>query len=85
MVDAADIYVVTGDMAWIDFPVPGFHRQAGRTLNPVTQRDAKVIFNTAIMVYTSQHKVKGAVNDAPNKEVWKVYRCNPSVIRVREF
>ena len=37
------------------------------------------------MVYTSQQNVKGAVNDALNEAVLKVCRCNPNVIKVREF
>ena len=54
-------------------------------LNPFAQRDAKAVFNAAIIVYTSQQNVKGAVNDAPNKVVPKAYRHNPNVIGVREF
>ena len=53
MVDTADFYALTGETPWIGFPDPGFHRQANGSLNPVAQRDANVIFNAAIMVYTS--------------------------------
>ena len=85
MVDAANIYALTGEAAWINFPNPGFHRQADGTLNPVAQCDANAIFRAAIIVYTSQQNVKGAVNNTLNKAVPKAYRCNPNVIRVREF
>jgi hypothetical protein len=44
MVDAANMYALTGEAAWIDFPDPGFHRQEDRILNPVAQRDANTIF-----------------------------------------
>ena len=54
MVDAANIYALTGESAWIDFPNPGFHLQADSTLNPVAQRDADAIFGASIIVYTSQ-------------------------------
>jgi hypothetical protein len=39
----------------------------------------------AIIVYTSQHNVKGAVNDAPNEAVQKAHCSNPNVIGVRDF
>ena len=38
MVDTAGIYLLTGEAAWIDFPDPGFHRQADGTLNPGCRR-----------------------------------------------
>ena len=85
MVDTAGIYALTGETAWIDFPDPGFHCQADGSLNPVAQQDAEAIFNVAIMVYTSQQNVKGAVNDALNEAVPKAYRRNPNIIGVREF
>jgi hypothetical protein len=85
MVDAAEMYALTGESAWIGFPDPGFHRQVDGTLNPVAQRDADAIFSAAIIVYTSQQNVKGAVNDALNEAVPKAYRRNPNVMGVREF
>ena len=47
--------------------------------------NADAIFGLAIMVYTSQQNVKGAVNDALNEAVPKAYCRNPNVIRVKEF
>ena len=85
MVDAADIYALTEEAAWINFYDPGFHRQADGSLNPVAKRDADAIFGAAIIVYTSQQNVKGAFNDALNEAVPKAYRRNPNVIGVREF
>ena len=85
MVDAAYMYALMWETPWIDFPDPGFHRQADGSLNPVAQRDAEAIFNATIMVYTSQQNVKGAVNDALNEAVPEAYCCNPNVIGVREF
>ena len=35
MVDQAEIDALTEEPAWIDFPNPGFHRQADGTLDPV--------------------------------------------------
>ena len=69
----------------MNFPDPGFHRQANGLLDPVGQRDAEAIFNANIMVLTSQQNVKGAINDALNEAVPKAYRHNPVVIGVREF
>jgi hypothetical protein len=40
MVDAAEMYALTGELAWINFSDPDFHRQADGTLNLVAQRDA---------------------------------------------
>jgi hypothetical protein len=85
MVDAPEIYALTGEVAWINFPDPGFHCQADGTLNPIGQCDADAIFSAAIIVYTSQQNLKAAVNDALNKSVPKAYRRNPNVIEVREF
>ena len=51
MVDATDVSALTGEAAWIDFPNPGFYRQADGTLNPVAHRDAGVTFGMAIIVY----------------------------------
>ena len=85
MVDATDIYALAGEPAWIYFPNPGFHCQADGTLNPVAEGDGEATFNVAIMVYTSQQNVIGAVNDALNRAVPKVYCCNPNIIGVREF
>ena len=85
MVDQVKMYALTGEPVWIDFPNPGFHRQANGSFDPVVQRDAKAIFNAAIMVYTSQQNVKGALNGALNKAVAKAYRHNHNVIWVREF
>ena len=84
MVDATEMYTLTREAAWIGFLDPGFHRQAGSTLNPVAQRDANARFSAVIIVYTSQQNVRGAVNDALNKAVPKAYRRNPNGIRVRE-
>ena len=53
MVDATDVYALTREAAWIDFPNPGLHRQADGYLNPVTQRNADTIFGAATLVYTS--------------------------------
>ena len=80
MVDAADMYALTGESAWIDFFNPGFHRHANGSLVLVAQRDADTIFSAAIMVYTSQQNAKGAVNDTFNKAVQKAYSCNPNII-----
>ena len=85
MIDQEEIYELTGEPAWIDFPDPGFHRQADGLLDPVAQRDAEAIFNANIMVFTSQQNVKGAINDALNEAVPKAYRRNPVVIGVRDF
>ena len=85
MVDAAEMYALTGEAAWIGFPDPGFHRQVDGTLNQVAQRDADAIFSAAIIVYTSQQNAKGAVNDALNEVVPKAYRRNPNVMGVSEF
>jgi hypothetical protein len=85
MVDAPPIYALTGEVPWVDFPDPGFHRQADGTLNPIGQRDADAIFSAAIIVFTSQQNVKAAVNDALNKSIPKAYRRNPNIIGVREF
>ena len=54
IVDAAEIYALTREAAWIDFPDPGFYRQADRTLNPVIQHTADAIFSAAIIAYRSQ-------------------------------
>ena len=40
MVDAAEMYALTGELAWINFSDQDFHRQADGTLNLVAQRDA---------------------------------------------
>ena len=53
MVDATNVYALTREAAWIDFPNPGLHRQADGYLNPVTQRNADTIFGAATLVYTS--------------------------------
>ena len=62
MVDTADVYALTGEVAWINFSNPGFHRQADGSLDPIAQRDANTISGAATMVYTTQHNVKGAVS-----------------------
>ena len=54
MVDAAEIYTLTGAAPWIDFPNPGLHRQADSNLGTVAQRGANAIFSASIIVYTSQ-------------------------------
>ena len=83
MIDQEEIYKLTGESPWVDFPDPGFHRQPAT--NTVGQRDAEAIFNANTMVFTSQQNVKGAINDALNEAVPKAYRCNPVVIGVREY
>ena len=85
MVDAADMYALTGESAWIDFFNPGFHRHANGTFNPVAQRNTKAIFNAAITVYTSQQNVKGAVNDALNRGGIEGAPSQPQHHRSQEF
>ena len=64
----------------MNFPNPGFHRQANGLLNPVAQCNAEAIFNANIMVFTLQQNVKGAIDDSLNEAVPKAYRRNPVVI-----
>ena len=85
VVDAAEIYVLTRELAWINFPNPGFHCQADGTLNQSAQRNVVAIVSVSIIVYTSKQNAKGAVNDALNEAVPKVYHHNPTVIGVREL
>ena len=85
MIDQEEIYALTGEPPWVNFPDLGFHRQADGLFDPVAQRDAGAIFKDNIMVFTSQQNVKGAINDALNEAVPKSYHCNPVVIGVREF
>ena len=85
MVDAPEIYALTGEVPWVQFPDPGFHRQADGTLDATGQRDADAIFTAASKVYTSQQNVKAAVNEALNVAIPRAYRRNAGVIGVREF
>jgi hypothetical protein len=85
MVDSVQVYALTGEAPWIDFPNPGYHRQADGTLDACRQQDADEIFQAATAVYNSQQNVKGAVNDALNEAVRRAQRRNPNVMGVREF
>ena len=83
MIDQEEIYRLTGEPPWVDFPDPGYHRQPAA--DTIGQRDAEALFNANTMVFTSQQNVKGAINDALNEAVPKAYRRNPVVIGVREY
>ena len=83
MIDQEEIYKLTGESPWVDFPDPGFHCQPAT--DTVGQRDAEAIFNANTMVFTSQQNVKGAIKDALNEAVPKAYCRNPVVIGVREY
>ena len=84
MVDAAEMYALSGEVAWINVTDPGFHCQTDGTLNTVTQCDANTIFSADIIICTSQHSVKAAVTNTLNESVAKVYRRDPTGIGARD-